>query len=70
MLCHIRHLHTEAAFALVNDEAAGLEYSCDSLVLGIEVIESNEVTQKSRKVAVYMKELVHHIDVCSFFSKG
>ena len=58
MLGHIGNLHTHAAFALVDDEAAVLENGVYLFALVVEVVEGNKVAKQTVEVAVYMEELV------------
>ena len=67
MLGHIGNLHTHAAFALVDDEASVLENGVYLLALVVEVVEGDEVAKQTVEVAVYMEELVDHIDALGLF---
>ena len=65
MLTHISHLDTEAALALVNDEASALEDGTHLLVLVVEIVEGHEIAQQAVEVAVDVEESAHHLDALS-----
>ena len=63
MLAHVRDIHTETALSLVHEQSSCLEYGLDLLVLVIEVMEGDEIPQKSVEITIHMQELVNHVYV-------
>jgi hypothetical protein len=62
MFRHIGNQHTHATFALVYDQTSALEHSLYILVSCIEILESNKVAEQTLEIAIYIKELVNHVN--------